>query len=792
MYKLEYNKLDLQDVVSIVIRKDSSKLIITNLEPATTYIAHLTYTNSTSVIDKTDGAIFTTHDPWKVLDVVVILSSKEITWNPSSYPSDPVVSYTANVEPVTPSPSISGQEIDTTSPFCMYRELKAGINYSVQVTAVTQSGYSYQSDPVFFTSYYDIMVNATPSNTSAVITWENLNSERVVNKWMVKYRNPNTHEDVVTNASSSLTTTLEDLLPNTTIPVTVFALTDDGQVDTFRTIMVTTLPSSKASRPLNLRFQEGDFDSLFVVWDKPKITTGNVKYMVSYSNVNEITTNIFLFVTGLEQDMEYTFRVVAIDDNGNGSATSKAYHKPATSRTGDPSKGTRLIPFPAQHVIEAVRKSAILLELPQCGYFNNMSDMISNGKDKMSVCVIVVEDGDAVEEGVKLPNSILNNTYGSTNVGKNEPYTAGCMSLDDCRGNVSRATIHQKRDVASSTGVYNVGSEDDIPSSESTASHYNGPLKEATDYRVRYILNDESSIISFSNWSNVIQTKKGIPYESINTSSMWKSAAMIIAATILAILLALLLLLLCLTCLCCKRRTSNTLKARYTIYNTHFMPNDNDLSSISTENDVAMMKDGTMKTAPPYTAFSTLKSIPEEEQDETTTGYKRLSSLLRFSSVPRSSVKTKVYGNTTNSSEHETTHTLTNNQRIIYSPLQRPGVQTVIENPAFKLEEDMPRTTWNNISDYSSHQSDTTNSSLENVDLYNKVIRTSRKSVDDSFVNYSMGRSKTSYPDFSMRSASVYGAQLHTLNREYTLHRVQSKVNKKMQEFTSTNDDPYL
>uniref|UniRef100_UPI00358F765B transmembrane cell adhesion receptor mua-3-like isoform X8 n=1 Tax=Myxine glutinosa TaxID=7769 RepID=UPI00358F765B len=791
-YRLVYHKLDvLKDVVSIMIGKISSSQVITGLEPATTYVAHLQYGNSSSVIDKTDGAIFTTHDPWKVLDVVVTSSSDAITWNPSSYPSDPVVSYTAKVEPTTPSPTTSGRQIDTTSAFALFEGLKPGTNYLAQVTAVTQSGYSYQSEPVLFTSVFDIAVNATPSITSAVITWESLNSERVVNKWKVKYWNPNTNEEIVKNASSSLTMTLDDLLPNTTIPVTVFALTDDGQVDTFRTMMVTTLPSNKASRPVNLRFQEGDLDSLLLAWQKPKIFTGKVIYQVTFSNENKITTSTYMFVRGLEQNVEYNFSVAAIDDNGKGLATWKTYHKPATSRTANPRSDARLIPYPAPQVIAAVRSHSILLELPLCGYFKNMSLMVSDSIENMLVCTIVVEDGDAVVK-VNLTDLPLSNNYTSTDVGKNQPYITGCMLPDNCRENDHPTTIRQKRSVSMDTGIYVVGNEKICPTT-STAPYCNGPLNEAKIYRVCYALIDNrTDIVGFSNWSNVITTTKGIPYESINTGSSWNSIAMIIAATILAILLALLLLLLCLTCLCCKRRTSDSLKPRYTIYNTHFMGNESDLASISTENGTGMIKDETTKTATPYTAFSTLKSIPEVQEDKTLGYHKHVGSLLGFSSIPKPSVKTEFHDNAVYSHSLSSAHTLTNNKRIVYSSLPKPSMQTVFENPSFKLDEDLPRRMRYSASDYISSQSGTVDSSLDNVELFNKVIRTPRKSIDDSFVNYSMGRSTNNYPDFSMHSASVYGTPLHTVNREHTLSRVQSKVNKKMQGFANPNDDPYL
>ncbi|CAN0428659.1 unnamed protein product [Lampetra planeri] len=577
VYSLHYTNLNSSNLPETVVPLNGTvgEILLSGLTPGNTYSAYLQCQKALGPQKNTGPMYFTTQPAQKVSDVQVsnvTMYAAILLWAaPANNSLDPVVFYNVSVFPAGSSTPIAAVILPDNSTSLPLVGLVPSTNYIAYVTAVTKGGYVYSSDPMPFTTDSEIqLVQETSSPTNAFIDWDYKNQADNITSWQVQVIDDLTKERTnFTRSSSDLN--LQDLLPGTNYTIIVTPITAAGPKPS-RTLHLTTQPDplNLPSRIRNLNKIESEIDAIFLAWDKPERSGNNLTYKVrveSFSDVREsVTASNFITLSGLLDGVAYNISVVPVDDNGTGFPNTFSYSKPAKNKSDvlDASGSElRLEPVILSNVVAAVRQHSIIMQLPRCDYFKNIT-LVAKKKLEDAFIVVIIAESAKASESYKPPSDWINQTYLETDKGSLRPYVAANLTLNDCRGTNARRKREAIVDMAG-IDAFRVGTEEACP----TNTFCNGQLRDNINYSTQYVLMNLNEPISQSNWSAPIHTRAASAYDAIDTNFMPHSGGMIALTTILAILLALLLLALLLVCCFCNRRREKTLPSLKT-YNPHF------------------------------------------------------------------------------------------------------------------------------------------------------------------------------------------------------------------------------
>ncbi|CAN0424479.1 unnamed protein product [Lampetra fluviatilis] len=577
VYSLHYTNLNSSNLPETVVPLNGTvgEILLSGLTPGNSYSAYLQCQKALGPQKNTGPMYFTTQPAQKVSDVQVsnvTMYAAILLWAaPANNSLDPVVFYNVSVFPAGSSTPIAAVILPDNSTSLPLVGLVPSTNYIAYVTAVTKGGYVYSSDPMPFTTDSEIqLVQETSSPTNAFIDWDYKNQADNITSWQVQVIDDLTKQTTnFTRSSSDLN--LQDLLPGTNYTIIVTPITAAGPKPS-RTLHLTTQPDplNLPSRIRNLNKIESEIDAIFLAWDKPERSGNNLTYKVrveSFSDVREsVTASNFITLSGLLDGVAYNISVVPVDDNGTGFPNTFSYSKPAKNKSDvlDASGSElRLEPVILSNVVAAVRQHSIIMQLPRCDYFKNIT-LVAKKKLEDAFIVVIIAESAKASESYKPPSDWINQTYLETDKGSLRPYVAANLTLNDCRGTNARRKREAIVDMAG-IDAFRVGTEEACP----TNTFCNGQLRDNINYSTQYVLMNLNEPISQSNWSAPIHTRAASAYDAIDTNFMPHSGGMIALTTILAILLALLLLALLLVCCFCNRRREKTLPSLKT-YNPHF------------------------------------------------------------------------------------------------------------------------------------------------------------------------------------------------------------------------------
>ncbi|XP_077994114.1 neogenin-like isoform X3 [Glandiceps talaboti] len=152
--------------------------------------------------------------------------------------------------------------------------------------------------------------------------------------YSVYFRRQGSPRERVVNTTGIMEVTVRDLIPSTRYEFRVKAYNENGPGESSAVAYVETQPEVQVPGPvMNLRAVAVSTSAVKVYWDPPNHRNGDiVNYKVYYAqrarlNSEEDVNHIGLMFTknGLKPYTEYTFRVVAYNENGPGVSSGEVY-----------------------------------------------------------------------------------------------------------------------------------------------------------------------------------------------------------------------------------------------------------------------------------------------------------------------------------------------------------------------------------------------------------------------------------------------------------------------------------
>ncbi|XP_078098522.1 uncharacterized protein LOC144511928 isoform X2 [Mustelus asterias] len=326
----------------------------------------------------------------------------------------------------------------------------------------------------------------------------------------------------------------------------VIRLLDCGHEDTGHLVNFTTrskFHGDSLPTPVGLKAMEVEAGTVFVSWTLPAAAASRlIKYRVYIVADTEtqvkVTSVRFITLRNLETDQDYTITVTSVNGQEEGLPGNPIIIRLQRHQTGE--AALWITPALAGTVTGSIRSKSLLLQLPACGLFDQITQNLRWEPSQNFTVYVLVAESTAILNLSSDPVPIGQNaSYGYTDGGRWGPYIADRhLPVNECYHPPPRK--NPIRDF----GIFQIGSEETCP----PVQMCNGPLRSNTTYRGRYVLMNDGSLILSSQWSEPFTTRAADPHQDL-TDTDWQHPPGTITITVITIILCLLLPL-CLMAAC--------------------------------------------------------------------------------------------------------------------------------------------------------------------------------------------------------------------------------------------------